>query len=191
MPRDYKRRKPRKPPTPGWVWLLTGLSIGLAVAAVVHLQHTRSGPPVAAPVATQAAKPASQRAEESAELEPAAEAPQGGFDFYTMLPGLEVVVPEDEIRPGTGAAASASAPPPAPGRYWIQAGSFRTHREADRRKAELALLGLSSSIQEVSLEGDTWHRVRVGPLPDAAQAETIRRRLADNRINSLAVRERD
>jgi cell division protein FtsN len=192
MPRDYKRRKPRKPPTPGWVWLLTGLSMGLAVAAVVHLQHTRSGPPVAEPVAAQTAKPASQRAEESAELEPAAEAPQGGFDFYTMLPGLEVVVPEEEARPRAGTAAPASTvPAPAQGRYWVQAGSFRTHHEADRRKAELALLGLSSSIQEVSLEGQTWHRVRVGPLSDAAQAETTRRRLADNNIGSIAVRERD
>lgn len=189
MPRDYKRRKPRRPPTPGWVWLLTGLSIGLAVAAAVHLQHTRSGPPVAEPVATQAAKPASQRAEESAELEPAAEAPQGGFDFYTMLPGLEVVVPEEETRPRNGTAAP--GPALAPGRYWIQAGSFRTHREADRRKAELALLSLPSSIQEVSLEGQTWHRVRIGPLPDAAQAETTRRRLVENGIGALAVRERD
>jgi cell division protein FtsN len=189
MPRDYKRRKPRKPPTPGWVWLLTGLSIGLAVAAVVHLQHTRSGTPLAEPVAAQAAKPASQRAEESAELERPAEAPPGGFDFYTMLPGLEVVVPEEETRPRGGTAAP--GPALAPGRYWIQAGSFRTHREADRRKAELALLGLTSSIQEVSLEGQTWHRVRIGPLPDAGQAESTRRQLADNNIGALAVRERD
>lgn len=184
MPRDYKqRRQPRKQPTPGWVWLLTGLAIGLGVALYVHLRATTM-PPVAEPVATRAAKPASQRAEESAELEPA---PESGFDFYTMLPGLEVVVPEEDMRPRGSAA---PAPQLAPGRYWIQAGSFRRYQDADRRKAELALLGFSSGIQAVTLDGQTWHRVRIGPLPDAGQAETTRRRLADSGIGALAVREK-
>jgi cell division protein FtsN len=189
MARDYKqRRRARKQPTPGWVWLLTGLTLGLAVALFVHLRHTSTAPP-AEPVATRAVKPASQQAEESAELEPT---PESGFDFYTMLPGLEVVVPEEEIRPRVGTTGPATPGPQlAPGRYWIQAGSFRRHQDADRRKAELALLGLASSIQAVNLDGQTWHRVRVGPLSDAAQAEATRRRLAESGIGALAVRERD
>jgi cell division protein FtsN len=191
MPRDFKRaRRPSKPPTPGWVWLLTGLAIGLAVALFVHLRHAPTTEP-STPVATRAAKPASQKAEEDAELEPAQ---KSGFDFYTMLPGLEVVVPEEEIRSRGGAAgAGPVAPTPqlAPGRYWIQAGSFRRYQDADRRRAELALLGLASSIQAVTLDGQTWHRVRVGPLPGAAEAEATRRRLTDNGIGALAVRERD
>jgi cell division protein FtsN len=188
MPRDYKqRRRTRKQPTPGWVWLLTGLTIGLAVALFVHLRHSTSLP-TAAPVATRAAKPASQKAEETAELEPV---PESGFDFYTMLPGLEVVVPEEDMRPRSSAGSATPAPQLAPGRYWIQAGSFRRHQDADRRKAELALLGFSSGIQAVTLDGQTWHRVRIGPLPDAAQAENTRRRLAESGIGALAVRERD
>jgi cell division protein FtsN len=187
MARDYKqRRRSRKQPTPGWVWLLTGLTIGLGVALVVHLQHTAGGPP-AEPVATRAAKPASQRAEETAELEPA---PESGFDFYTMLPGLEVVVPEEDARP-RGASPATAAPQLAPGRYWIQAGSFRRYQDADRRKAELALLGFASGVQAVTLDGQTWHRVRIGPLADAAQAEATRRRLAESGIGALAVRERE
>lgn len=186
MARDYKRRRTRKQPTPGWVWMLTGLTIGLGVALFVHLQHT-AGPPPAEPVATRSVKPASQQAEEGAELE---SAPESGFDFYTMLPGLEVVVPEETAQP-RGAGTVASGPQLAPGRYWIQAGSFRRYQDADRRKAELALLGLGSSIQAVMLDGQTWHRVRIGPLPDAAEAEQTRRRLAESGIGALAVRERD
>jgi cell division protein FtsN len=186
MPRDYKRRRPRRQPTPGWAWLLTGLALGLSVALLVHLRHTATTTP-AEPVAARVAKPASQQADEAAEIEPA---PESGFDFYTMLPGLEVVVPEEEIRP-RGAGPSVPAPELAPGRYWIQAGSFRRYQDADRRKAELALLGLGSGIQAVSIDGQTWHRVRIGPLPDAAQAEATRRRLADAGIGALAVRERD
>lgn len=187
MPRDYKRRRPRKPPTPPWAWFSTGLAIGLSVALVVHLQHSRPGPePV--PVATRAAQPASQQAEENSG-EQADVSSGGGFDFYTMLPGIEVVVPEDEARGRTARGGDAAALPP--GRYWIQAGSFRRYPDADRRKAELALLGLGSSIQEVAIDGQTWHRVRIGPLPDAAQAEATRRRLADSGIAALALRERE
>ena len=187
MPRDYKRRRgPRKPPTPGWVWLLTGLAMGLSVALFTHLRHTTLAPP-AEPVAARVAKPASQQADEAAELEAV---PESGFDFYTMLPGLEVVVPEEEPR-AHGASPTAPAPQLAPGRYWIQAGSFRRYQDADRRKAELALLGLTSGIQAVTLEGQTWHRVRIGPLPDSAQAEATRRRLAESGIGALAVRERE
>lgn len=185
MPRDYKRRRPSKQPTPGWAWLLTGLALGLSVALAVHLRHTAKLPDE--PVAARVAKPASQQADEEAEIEPA---PESGFDFYTMLPGLEVVVPEEEIRPGA-AGPTVARPSLAPGRYWIQAGSFRRYQDADRRKAELALLGLGSGIQAVTIDGQTWHRVRIGPLPDAAQAEATRRRLADAGIGALAVRERD
>jgi cell division protein FtsN len=186
MARDYKqRRRPRKSPTPGWVWLLTGLVIGLSVALGVHLHHSGADSRAAAPVATRAAQPASQQAEESAALEPA---PESGFDFYTMLPGLEVVVPEE----GAGAPAAARPSVAAtPGRYWVQAGSFRRYQDADRRKAELALLGFNSGIQAVNIDGQTWHRVRIGPLADSAQAEQTRRRLTENGIGALAVRERD
>jgi cell division protein FtsN len=186
--RDYKRRSRKKQPTPGWALFGSGLAIGLAVALVVHLHHSRGAPP-AQPVATRAAQPASQQADET----PDAAADDGaGFDFYTMLPGLEVVVPEEPAatrRDRSPAAEPAAAL--APGRYWIQAGSFRRFEDADRRKAELALLGLASSIQAVAIEGQTWHRVRIGPLPDAADADATRRRLAEAGIGALAVRERN
>ena len=186
MARDYKRRSRRKPPTPGWVLFTSGLALGLCVALGVHLHHGRAQAPEQ-PVATRSANPASQQVEEPAAAETEED---GGFDFYTMLPGLEVVVPQEPAATRGGEQAAPS-PDLAPGRYWIQAGSFRRFADADRRKAELALLGLTSSIQAVAIEGQTWHRVRIGPLPDAAQAESTRRRLTEAGIGALAVRERD
>ncbi|MGD9387929.1 MAG: SPOR domain-containing protein [Gammaproteobacteria bacterium] len=191
MARDYKRRSRKKPPTPGWVWFASGLALGLAVALVVHLQHAGTAPP-AEPVATRSAEPASQQADETLdETVDATVEEEDGFDFYTMLPGLEVVVPEEPVRERRDDREAAAAPDLAPGRYWIQAGSFRRFADADRRKAELALLGLESSIQAVAIEGQTWHRVRIGPLPNATEAEAARRQLADAGIGALAVRERN
>lgn len=187
MARDYKRRSRKKPPTPGWAWFTAGLAVGLAVALGVHLQHMNATPP-AEPVATRSATPASQQVDDPVDTTVEED---GGFDFYTMLPGLEVVVPEEPARARQDDRSPVAGPELAPGRYWIQAGSFRRFADADRRKAELALLGLGSSIQAVTIEGQTWHRVRIGPLPNAAEAEAARRQLADAGIGALALRERD
>ena len=186
MSRDYKPRgRRRKSKTPGWVWFLSGLGVGLAVALAVQLNHVARDRTADAPVAKRAARPASEKEEEAG----AAKRDDGsGFDFYTMLPDLEVVVPQEDTRGGDP---RPDAREMAPGRYWLQAGSFRRHEDADRRKAQLALLGFASGIQAVSLDGQTWHRVRIGPLESATAAEAARRRLAENGIGSLAVREKE
>ena len=36
--------------------------------------------------------------------------------------------------------------------------------DADRVRAQLALLGVESKVQRVSIDNDTWHRVRIGPI---------------------------
>jgi len=169
------------------MWFAFGLGVGLAVALGVHLHHLGKERTAGAPLAQRAAKPASVKEEEAGA---AARAEEGsGFDFYTMLPDLEVVVPQESSPAGRGPAAGAAVT--APGRYWLQAGSFKRYEDADRRKAELALLGFSSGIQAVSLDGQTWHRVRIGPLESAGEAEAARRQLAENGIGALAVREKN
>ena len=59
--------------------------------------------------------------------------------------------------------AAAAAPPQPAVRYYLQAGSFRRFEDADRVKAQLALLGVVAGVQRVTINGgETWHRVRVG-----------------------------
>jgi cell division protein FtsN len=55
-------------------------------------------------------------------------------------------------------------------------------------KARLALLGISARVQSVTVNDAAWHRVRVGPVNGARQAESMRRRLADNGIESLVMK---
>ena len=70
----------------------------------------------------------------------------------------------------------------------IQAGSFRNHADADRRKASLALLGISSRIEiAAGPDNTTWHRVRIGPLKNSSEAQTLRRRLEKNDIQCIAI----
>ncbi len=212
-----RRRKRQSPP--GWLWLLVGLAIGLFVAFLMYLQQrpdssapaTQSAAPVTAPAAPAAAanttaQPLLVPPERSAakQPEPAADKqdtrdvrkpeaakappppPKPRFDFYTILPEMEVPVPEQEI---TGKPLEGVPQVEAPGTYLLQAGSFRSRAQADQLKAKLALLGLQSDIQTVTINNtETWHRVRVGPYSDLPALNTARARLKENQLDAILLR---
>ena len=47
----------------------------------------------------------------------------------------------------------------------LQTGSFQSSSDADRRRAELILMGMNTKIHTVTFtNGQTWHRVIVGPF---------------------------
>lgn len=172
---------------PGWVWLVFGLSIGLTVAAFVYIKRT---PDNALP---------GQQHEPAAEEEPAAEKPaekpkkkpretvklppeeKPRFRFYEMLPSEEVVVPRADKE-----AAKASGDGST---YVIQVASYRDKEEADKQKASLALLGIESRIETVTIDGnETFYRVRVGPLKDYGKVQIISNRLADNGVEAVVIK---
>lgn len=121
-------------------------------------------------------------AAEPAAPEPAAER---RFDFYDMLPNFEVVIPENEadVRPDRKAAQVVE-----PGIYVLQAGSFTEYADADRRRAQLALQGIESRIQKITIDDKAYHRVRIGPLEDLDELNNIRSRLHQANIDVLRIR---
>ena len=168
--------------------MLFGLSLGLVVAAAIYVCDRRAPRPVPATVG-QPATPAPVEPVVEAAPEPTSD-PEGAqsetrFDFYDMLPQFEVVVPEVETNatPPTRATAVEE-----PGSYELQTGSFREPADADRMRANLALLGIESRIQRVAIDDDIFHRVRVGPIDDLTQLNQIRRRLQDSQIPSMTIR---
>jgi len=163
------------------VWLLGGLAIGLGVAGYFYLQaqHRTPAAAPAAQVPAPAAAPAAKHTEKkNASPNPAATA-KPRFDFYTILPEMEVVVPEAQKSAQPNGADKNSV-------YLLQIGSFRNFAEADSLKARLALLGVESKIETVSSsDKEVWHRVRVGPYSDARELNKIRTRLLNNNINAI------
>ncbi len=172
----------RSPGTPGWVLVLAGLALGAAAVATVVYVRDRLSAPAAAPAATAetSARPAA-RPKPSAATAP----PEKRFEFYEMLPDFEVVVPEvdREVRPD-----KTPAPVEVPGVYVLQAGSYATFAEADRMKARLALLGIGSQIQKISVEERQFHRVRIGPIEQLDELNRVRQRLRTARIDVLVIR---
>ncbi|MFQ5487987.1 MAG: SPOR domain-containing protein [Gammaproteobacteria bacterium] len=75
------------------------------------------------------------------------------------------------------------------GTYILQCGSFRDYDDADELKARLALLGIEAQIQTVVIKnGESWHRVRVGPLKGLAAVKPVRRKLKRNDINFVLLK---
>ncbi len=192
MGRDYKHRgksKASQGEAPGWQWLLAGLCMGLVVALAVFVYDRRPGGVV--DPALQRPTPTPRVEASSDEPEDALEEQDRGFDFYDLLPNFEMVIPEREeaIAPTPGAE---PAPPPRPGAYVLQAGSFQNIADAERMKATLALQGFESRIEKVSINsGDRvqeWHRVRIGPFDNTARVDDIRRQLRNANIDVLLIR---
>ena len=166
---------------PGWLWLLVGIALGFAGAAGYYV--TRSDADTRA-----AADPADKDKPNGAKkiLIPPKEASR--FTFYELLPNLEVPIPKDALKqptpvvPGTSPQAATGA------RYLIQVGAFKERTEADQQKANLALLGIESRIEKVTIDNDqTWYRVRIGPERDQRRVETILARLEENNVKALVM----
>jgi len=161
--------------------MIFGLSIGLAVAFAIYINDRAPGIPVR-PVAEQPSS-VDNNAEPAAALPEAP--PASRFDFYNLLPNFEVVIPEQErdVQVETGPQAIVE-----PGVYVLQAGSFTEYEDADRRRATLALQGIESKIQRVTIDDKTYHRVRIGPIDDLNELNVLRSRLREAQIDVLRIR---
>lgn len=114
------------------------------------------------------------------------------FQFYTLLP-KEGNQPPRPAAPDEGAADEPPAGQPevkSDARYVLQAGSFSKARDAEARKAELALLGVESRINAVDVSGRRYHRVMLGPLP-GKEITALRRQLDQAGIETTAPRRSD
>lgn len=168
--------------------MLFGLSIGLAVAFAVFINGNRSAPTVAStPASSPVARPApTPTLDDNGEMAPAeAGAEESRFTFYKMLPSFEVVIPEEEPDVARDLIPKAIVEP---GQYVLQAGSFTRFEDADRRRAELALQGIESTIQRVAIDDKTYHRVRIGPTRDLEKLNQQRARLRAANIDVLRIR---
>lgn len=166
--------------------MLFGLSIGLAVAFAVFVNNRSTVPLPAAAESQVAASPqprAGVAASQAASQEP--EDPGSRFAFYDMLPNFEVVIVEQEPDVKRDVAPQAIVDP---GEYVLQAGSFSRFEDAERRRAELALQGIESSIQRVSIDTRVYHRVRIGPTRDLYKLNMLRSRLREADIDVLRIR---
>lgn len=179
---DGYKKKPRKLI---WRWLLV---IFLVIAFIVSLSLIGrmlptlvSGKQELAVPVTDKDKTKSEANAKPANAEKPAVIPneEPRYDFYTILPQAETVVPDYEIKSRVreelvGKSKSV--------KYSVQAGSFRDTTEAERHKAKLALLGIESRIEKAKVDTLVWYRVKIGPYDNPSSVSTIKDLLQKNGI---------
>lgn len=193
MAKDYKntaKPKDKKTKQPScWGSMFAGLAIGLFVAFLVyineHKQVTSSGD-TSVPVVEKGRPAETAKKKDKSDQDKQAQTPR--FDFYNLLPEMEVFIPDQEIAAEREKNAGDENVV-----YYLQVGSFRNFEDADRLRAKLALLNLESHTQKVTIDGSfnsqqTWHRVRVGPFTSAREMGKIRVRLQEQSLNPIVLK---
>lgn len=172
-------------------WFLTGTVLGGLGVGGAWLLQDWIPPPADAQAARSEAPPAAK--------------PRIDFNFYNILPEMEVVVPENELAEHAKAAKPPAQPPgpktPEPpaaksepavdgGKsYILQVASYRTAADAERLKAKLARLGIQAQVQRITVNNkDTYHRVRAGPFSGKDAVNQARTLLNKNGLDSVAVK---
>lgn len=201
---------------PAWIWLCLGVLLGLGLSALILIKDwapmlRKKNLPQPNPEAT-APKESEQAVAEDAGKKPAP--PKKTYDFYSVLPEMEVVIPDAElsakaraeqqrqqqqaaqVQAGTAANAAPAATSAAPAagaeagaRYVLLAGSYAEARAADEAKAKLALLGIVAKVQSITINGKTWNRVIVGPYSNASETETAKATLAENGVKAIPMKQ--
>ncbi|MGD9841963.1 MAG: SPOR domain-containing protein [Steroidobacteraceae bacterium] len=184
MARDYKRTRTNNSGSmSAWGGFAIGLLVGLAVATAVYLYDRRPG------VELRAGAPLSNEQASDGSDTPTPESAKADtqFDFYDVLPKLEVEVANDRNQPASNSSAAGAID--APGSYTLQVGSYRNFADADRVRARLALQGIESGIQKVVIDSETWHRVRIGPISNLNKLEDTRRKLREAQIDTMVIKQ--
>lgn len=178
MTHDFAKKKKtsrKKPPpksrVPGWVWLFTGIVTGIFISFLGYL----------ADITPEPAPQQQKHTAEAAKKESSGQSLTTKFDFYTLLPEREVIVPDDQE--------AADDTPAEPVIYILQAGSFKHKKDAESLRARLILMNLDAKIESVTVkQGDQWHRVQVGPFTDRSSLAKARSTLISEGIDTLVMK---
>jgi cell division protein FtsN len=199
---------------PWWLWIAVGAALGIFISFLVRLAQAPAAP------AAEPQKIAEQKTPEK-NIKPVEQKPVAAtqnvaaktddakekdakpdetktvtkFDFYTLLPEREVIVPNDReaIKVADKSKTTAEQQNSAAAeseQLFLQVGSFRSAQEADRRRTQIKALGLDTKVEEVIANSDTWYRVQAGPFTSREQLSKARDQLKAAGIESLLLRQK-
>lgn len=107
------------------------------------------------------------------------------YDFYTILPEAEFVIPEHEVKTRKREERIGKAKTGV--KYSVQAGAFRHYKDADSLKAKLLMMGFSPKIEKATVGSATWYRVKMGPYSRLASIDAIQSRLKSKNMDALVI----
>jgi cell division protein FtsN len=168
---------------------IVGLGVGLGIAFFIAFYMSKNTPQerpgVRAPNLPLTIKSAPATAEGDAP------APAEPMDLNKGLKGKSMPAPSaDPIADlVNGKKVSEAAPTPkTESIYFLQVGAYTQRADADSQKANLAIQGISSQLSEVTNDGNTVWRVRVGPFPTVEESNPVRDKLSGMGIKSTVIK---
>ncbi|MFL0801488.1 MAG: SPOR domain-containing protein [Agarilytica sp.] len=171
MPRHHKVQASRTTEPariPAWVWLFTGAILGAFVMFLLHLSEVSPGE-------TSRETPKQTKQEKQ----------KPRFDFYELLK-------ESDIPILTESEHDANQQPQQNGpevEYLLQVASFKSKGDAEQLRAQLLLLNLEAYTENAKIRnGETWHRVLVGPFKSKSKLSKARSILLSNRHEALVLK---
>jgi cell division protein FtsN len=162
---------------------ILGLGVGLGVAFVIAFYLSKNTPQerpgVRAPNLPLTIKPGPAPAEGDAT------APAEALDLNKPLQSKSAAPTinnasdpiADLVNGKKPAEATPVAAPKSDAVYFLQVGAFNKRADADAQKASLAIQGIQSQLSEISSEGNTLWRVRVGPYNSIEESNPVRDKL--------------
>jgi len=72
--------------------------------------------------------------------------------------------------------------------YFLQVGAFNKRADADAQKANLAIQGIQAQLSEVTSDGNTLWRVRVGPYNSVEESNSVRDKLSGMGIKPTLIK---
>lgn len=171
-----------------WKWMLITASAISAVVLVVYLSGIGSkavAPDEVVGVLTEPVELPKTTAESDIVKKEEPEEPEikaTQFDFYTILPEKETVVPEYEIKTRTREERIGQAKET---QYIMQAGSYTSTKDAEKMQAKLSAMGIEAHIQKAKVGNAIWYRIKIGPFAQIASVNTLNARLKQSGIDAI------
>ncbi len=153
---------------PAWVWLFTGAILGAFVMFLLHLSE----------VSPRDTGNDTQKPEQAEKQKPR-------FDFYELLKESDIPI-LTESEPNTNEQPLQSGPEV---EYLLQVASFKSKEDAEQLRAQLLLLNLTAYTENAKIRnGETWHRVLVGPFKSKSKLSKARSTLLSNHHEALVLK---
>jgi cell division protein FtsN len=191
--------KHKKPLVPTWLWMLVVILIVLCFTVALMLWK---------PWAPVQAKPqvAAERIQEDTNQD---------YRFYDLLPQQQVTpipdqavpenknaatvviveAPNDETEASAAVTTLSQADQQAASEsaalntsYILQIRSYRDPDQADARRAEIILNGLSADVLKINEQGEVWYRVISGPYNSQKAALIAQQTLQHSGIDSIVIK---
>ncbi len=189
--------------------LSAGMLVGLLIAGLLFIRSERAPNQIVATEKTSETKAATAQSQTDKHTSQAkahsqkkpTQSTEPHYDFYTTLPKDTVETtppaPKEKSSPSSSLPQKQSAATPASSdnkakntaatHYLVQVATVSHFKDAERLKAQLALLGYKAAVTRITHRGNPSFRVSVGPYLNAKVANTEQTNLKKNNIDSIVL----